>query len=299
MMTVLGEIKPDKLGITMTHEHLLIDTYWITDRVDDLLNDEDIAVEELLLFKKAGGDSIVDLTNHGLKRNPEALKRISERTGVNVIMGCGWYRGPYYPEEITYRSTDELAREMIVDLTEGVGDTGIKAGIIGEIGVNLDYITPAEERVLRAAARAHIHTGKAVTLHAEYCSVGLDQLNILEEEGVNLERVIVGHADSFLNLNYHEEIYRRGAYIQFDGIGRDHIYPDSMRLKSLAELIKRGYIEKILLSTDRCRRSDLRLYGGKGYDHILVDFIPKLKKNGLTEREIEILMVDNPREILT
>ncbi len=298
MMTVLGEIKPEKLGITMTHEHLLIDTYWITDRVDDLLNDEDIAVEELLLFKKAGGDSIVDLTNHGLKRNPEALKRISERTGVNVIMGCGWYRGPYYPENVTYRSTDELAREMIGDLTEGVENTGIKAGIIGEIGVNLDYITPAEERVLRAAARAHIHTGKAVTLHSEYCSVGLDQLKILEEEGMNPERVIVGHADSFLNLNYHEEIYRRGAYIQFDGIGRDHIYPDSMRLKSLVVLIRRGYIEKILLSTDRCRRSDLRLYGGKGYDHILVDFIPKLKKAGVTEREIELMMVDNPREIL-
>ncbi len=299
MMTVLGEIKPEKLGITMTHEHLLIDTYWITDRVDDLLNDEDIAVEELLLFKKAGGDSIVELTNGGLKRNPQALKRISERTGVNIIMGCGWYRGPYYPEEITYRSTDDLAQEMIADLTEGVEDSGIKAGIIGEIGVNLDYITPAEERVLRAAARAQIHTGKAVTLHAEYCSVGLDQLKILEEEGVDPERVIVGHADSFLNLNYHEEIYRRGAFIQFDGIGRDHIYPDGMRLKSLVELIKRGYVEKILLSTDRCRRSDLRLYGGKGYDHLLVEFIPKLKEAGITEREIEIMIVENPKIILS
>ncbi len=298
MMTVLGEIRPESLGFTMPHEHLLIDTYWLTDRVDDLLNDEQIAIDELLLFKKAGGDSIVELTNHGLKRNPEALKRISEKTGVNIIMGCGWYRGPYYPEEINYRSTDDLAREMIDDLTRGVGDTGIKAGIIGEIGVNLDFITPAEERVLRAAARANLHTGKAITLHAEYCSVGLDQLNILEEEGVYPEKVIVGHADSFLNLDYHEEIYRRGAYIQFDGIGRDHIYPDSMRLRSLLELLKKGYVEKILLSTDRCRRSDLRLYGGKGYDHLLVDFMPRLREAGVTQEEINIMTVENPKSIL-
>ncbi len=297
-MTVLGEISPEKLGFTMTHEHLLIDTCWVTDRVDDLLNDEEIAVEELLLYKKAGGNSIVELTNGGIKRNPEALKRIAERTGINIIMGCGWYRGPYYPEEINHRSTNNLAEEMIRDIIEGVGETGIRAGIIGEIGVNLDYLTPAEERVLRAAARAHIQTGKAITLHAEYCSVGLDQLNILEEEGVDLKRVIVGHADSFLNLKYHEEIYRRGAYIQFDGIGRDHIYPDKMRLKSLVDLIKRGYVEKILLSTDRCRRSDLHLYGGKGYDHLLVDFIPKLKKAGVTKRDIEIMTVDNPKIIL-
>ncbi len=298
-MTVLGEINPDKLGFTMPHEHLLINTYWVTDRVDDLLNDEEIAVQELLRYKEAGGDSIVELTTHGIGINPQALQRISQKTGVNIIMGCGWYRGPYYPQEINFRSTDELARQMIGELTEGFGDTGIRAGIIGEIGVDLDYINPAEERVLRAAARAHQQTGKAITLHAEYCDVGLDQLKILEEEGVDPQRVIVGHADSFLNLDFHEAIYRRGAYIEFDGVGRDHIYPDSMRLKSLVELISRGYTEKILLSTDRCRRSDLRLYGGRGYDHLLTNFIPALKEAGITEREIAIMTVDNPQRVLS
>jgi phosphotriesterase-related protein len=213
-------------------------------------------------------------------------------------MGSGWYRAPFYPPEIERRSTNDLASEIIADLTVGVDGTAIKSGIIGEIGVNLDYLTAGEERVLRAAARAHKHTGVAITLHAEYCPVGLQQLEVLGEEGVDLRRVIVGHADSYLHLDYHEEIVRRGAYVEYDGVGRPHIYPDRLRAEMLVEFLKRGHGAKVLLSTDRCRRSDLRLYGGEGYDHVLLNFIPLLKERGISDEQIDVMLVENPRRIL-
>jgi predicted metal-dependent phosphotriesterase family hydrolase len=298
VMTVRGPIDPDKLGVTQTHEHLLCNMYWKTGTVDDLLNDESLATDEIINFRTAGGTALVDPTNKGLGRDPAALKRISESTGVHVIMGSGWYRAPFYPDEIDRRSTNDLASEIISDLTHGVDGTGIKAGIIGEIGVNLDYLTAGEERVLRAAARAHKRTGVAITLHAEYCPVGLQQLDILEEEGVNLSRVIVGHADSYLRLDYHEAIARRGAYVEYDGVGRPHIYPDQSRVRALTQLVQLGHIDKVLLSTDRCRRSDLRLYGGEGYDHLLVNFIPMLKDAGISDEQIRMMLVENPKRIL-
>jgi len=298
VMTVLGPISPDRLGFTQPHEHLLINMYWVSGAINDLLNDEDLAVEEALLFKESGGTSLVDVTDIGLDRDPEALKRIAERTGLNVIMGCGWYRQPYYPGEIDRRSTNDLAAEMIRDLTEGVSDTGIKAGIIGEIGVNLDYMTAQEERVLRAAARAHKATGAAISLHGEVSPIGLLQLDVLEEEGVDLRKVIVGHADSYLRLDYHEAIAERGAYVEYDGIGRSHIYPDERRVSMLVEMIGRGHVERLLLSTDRCWRSDLHAYGGLGYDHILVNFIPMLKQAGISDEQIHIMTVENPKRVL-
>jgi phosphotriesterase-related protein len=298
IMTVRGSIDPDQLGITQTHEHVLCNMYWKTGSVDDLLNDESIAAEELLHFRNAGGSALVDPTNHGLGRDPAALRTISELTGLHVIMGSGWYRAPFYPAEIERRSTNDLASEIIVDLTTGVDGTGIKAGIIGEIGVNLDYLTPGEERVLRAAARAHRCTGAAITLHAEYCPVGLKQLEILDEEGVDLRRVIVGHADSYLDLSYHEEIARRGAYVEYDGVGRPHIYPDHLRAKALVEFLRRGHAAKVLLSTDRCRRSDLRLYGGEGYDHLLLKFVPMLREAGISDEQIRAMLIENPKRIL-
>ncbi len=298
VITVRGPLDPADLGFTQTHEHLLCNMYWLTGAVDDLLNDTDLAIQELMLFKQAGGSAIVELTNNGLGRNPLALKRIADATGVHIVMGAGWYRDPFYPEEIKRRSTNELAAEIEADITRGVGDTGVRAGVIGEIGVNLDYITPAEERVLRAAARAHKHTGAAISLHGEYFPIGLKQLDILDEEGVDLHRVIVGHADSYLHLDYHEEIARRGAYVEYDGIGRPHIYPDEWRVRMLAEFIRRGFAGHVLLGTDRCRRSDLHLYGGEGYDHALVSFIPRLKEVGISDETIQLMTTENPGQVL-
>jgi len=299
VMTVLGPISATEMGFTQPHEHLICDTGWVGGYTIRLpMNDEQLAIEELARFKSAGGSTVVELTNHGLRRNPRALKRISAETGVNVIMGCGWYRQKNYPPGFDRRSVDDLVTEIVADLTVGADDSDIKAGIIGEIGVTLDYISPGEERVLRAAARAHRQTGAAIYTHGEFYPIGLAQLAMLEEEGVNPRRVIVGHMDSYLDLDYHEAVARRGAYLAYDAVGRTHIYPDARRISMIQEMLNRGYEEQLLLSTDRCWRSDLHAYGGAGYDYMIRSFLPRLRQAGVSGEQIQKICVANPSRVL-
>jgi phosphotriesterase-related protein len=296
--TVLGSIEPEDLGNTSVSEHLVCDAYWITGYVDYLLNDEQLVVEELAAFVTAGGQALVEPTNGGLRRKPLALKRIAEATGVHIIMGCGWYRSKHYPPEIERRSTLDLAEQMIGELTAGVDGTGIRAGIIGEIGVTLDYVSPAEERVLRAAARAHKATGAAIYVSSEFHPVGLDQLEILQEEGVDLNRVVVGHADSYLDLDYHEAITRQGAYAAYDGIGQKNVYPDERRVAMIRELLGKGYSDRIVLACGIARRSQWRAYGGAGYGHLWQAFLPMLRQSGVAAEQIQLLTSINPARVL-
>lgn len=298
VMTVLGPISPDQLGFTSAHEHLLIDLYWKTGDIKGLLDNEGLAVEEITYFKNAGGKSIVELTNIGLRRNPAGLKRIAEKTGLNIIMGSGWYRQPFYPHEIERRTTNDLAAEIVHDLTVGVGDTGIKAGVIGEIGVDVDYITPAEERVARAAARASRQTGAAIITHSVCYPIGLAQMDIFEEEGADLRKVIIGHADTYTDIDYHEAIAKRGSCVLFDGVGSPWLNPDKNLVTMLVEIIRRGYIDHILLGTDRCFRTDMHSYGGTGYDHLINIFLPLLKEAGISDEQIQIMTIENPKRVL-
>ncbi len=308
VITVKGPISPENLGITATHEHVLLDFTKIAN-LNGLLNDEGLAAEELNAFKVAGGHTIVEQTNHGIGRKPEGLKRVSEATGLNIVMGCGWYMESHYNGEGWYRqppydidrmSTNDLSKEIVCDLTTGVNDSSIRAGIIGEIGTVSGYVRAKEERVLRAAARAHKKTGAAISTHSPGCEVGLEQLDILEEEGTDLRRVIIGHCDTYLNLDYHEAIIKRGALVQYDQWGKENlfVYLDKQRLNFLAELLRRDYESQIVLGTDRCMRSDLHAYGGHGYDHVLVNILPALKKLGVSEEQINIMLVENPKRVL-
>jgi predicted metal-dependent phosphotriesterase family hydrolase len=298
IQTVLGTVSPTDLGTTSVCEHLICDAYWVTGYVDHLLNDERLTVEELLIYADAGGRTLVELSSKGLRRNPEALKRISEASGVQVIMGCGWYRQKHYPPDLERRPTNDLAQEMIRDLTIGVADTGIRAGIIGEIGTSLDYITPGEERVLRAAARAHKRTGTAIYVSSEFHPVGVAQLEILREEGADLRRVVVGHADSYLDPSYHEAILRSRAFIACDGVGKTHIYPDGRRVDMIKGLIDRGYADQLVLGSSTSRRSELHAYGGNGYDYLLQRFLPMLRQDGIGDEQIRLLTVVNPARVL-
>jgi len=296
--TVLGSIAPEELGYASICEHLVCDAYWITGYVDYLLNDEQLVIEELAVFVNAGGQSLVEPTNGGLRRNPLALKRIAEATGVHIVMGCGWYRSRHYPHDIDRRSTPDLAEQMIRELTTGVDETGIRAGVIGEIGVTLDYVSPAEERVLRAAARAHKATGAAIYVSSEFHPVGLSQLEILKEEGVDLHRVVVGHADSYLDLDYHVAIARQGAYVAYDGVGQRHVYPDERRVAMMRALLEKGYSEQVVLASGIARRSQWQAYGGIGYGHLWQAFLPMLRQAGVTAEQIQLLTSVNPARVL-
>ncbi len=180
VMTVRGPIRGDRLGLTLPHEHLFIDLFRITRVRDGLLNDETLAIQEAARFKAAGGGTLVEVTNHGLKRNPAGLRRVAEATGLHVVMGSGWYREPYYDHDyIARRTTAHLAADFVAEIEKGEPETGIRPGIIGEIGADWSWVSPPEERVHRASARAHRQTGLAITLHALESPVGLQQLDLL------------------------------------------------------------------------------------------------------------------------
>jgi phosphotriesterase-related protein len=300
VVTVLGPAAADKLGVTLTHEHLILDLSRVTRDANGVLNEVPLAIQELGYFGRAGGATVVEVTNRGLGRDPSALAEIARATGLNVVMGAGWYREPYYDRSIYERTTDAIADEIVRDLMVGVDDTGIRAGIIGEIGADLHYVSPAEERVLRAAARAHQQTGVTITTHGVRSPVGLAQLDILADEGVDLRRVVIGHCDFYPHPEFHLAVARRGAFVQFDSIGRGFFEWDiDRRLDWVMRLIAQGFLHRILLSHDVCMKSHLRAYGGQGYDYVLTGFVPRLRQAGLSDEQIHTLIVDNPRSALT
>jgi predicted metal-dependent phosphotriesterase family hydrolase len=306
-MTVAGPVDPATLGVTLPHEHTAISLWHIPARWDywELTPDERLIGEELGLFRAAGGGTLVDLTVTGVGRDPEWLAGVSRATGLNVVMGCGWYRGAYYPAEalIDRRSVDDLAEELVREATDGVGETGIRPGIIGEIGTDKPWVSALEERVHRAAARASRRTGLAITTHAVMSNVGLAQLRIFEEEGADPARVVIGHADSFPSLDYYLAIVARGASVEFDFLGMSFTpqerHGEGRIVELLCELLQRGHAERVLLSQDVCHNSQLKRYGGNGYVHLAETFLPRLRAAGVSDTEIETLTIANPRRLLT
>jgi phosphotriesterase-related protein len=307
VQTVLGPVAPAELGWVLPHEHTAISLWQVPGRWDywELRRDEPVIVEELSAFRAAGGGAIVDLTAPGVGRDPEWLVRISRATGLHIVMGAGWYRGAYYPAEalIDRRTVDSLADEIVRDVEEGVGGTGIRAGIIGEIGTDKPWLTAQEERVHRAAARAARRTGLAITTHAVQSWVGLDQLDVFDSEGVDLSRVVVGHSDSNHDPAYHRAIVERGATVEFDFLGMSFTpferHGEGRIVESLCDLLAAGHVERVVLSQDVCNDSQLKRYGGNGYTYLADAFLPRLRDAGVTDAEIETMTVANPRRLLT
>jgi phosphotriesterase-related protein len=300
VMTVRGPVPGGALGVTLPHEHLFIDLFRVTRVRDQLLNDETLITDEAARFKAAGGGTIVDVTSHGLERNAAAMRRLAEATGLNVVMGCGWYREPYYDHDyIGRRTTADLAADIVTEIEQGEPGTGIRPGIIGEIGADRSWVSPAEERVHRAVARAHSRAGLAITLHALESPVGLQQLALLREEGADLRRVVVGHCDTWPDPEYHDAIARQGAYVQLDTIRGLQPYEGDKQVRLILEVIRRGHLERLLLSHDNCMRSHLVGYGGNGYAYLPTGFLPLLRKAGLSEEQLRVITVENPRRVLT
>jgi phosphotriesterase-related protein len=306
VMTVLGPVEPSALGFTLPHEHTQIALWQIQDRWDywELTGDEPIILEELRLFREAGGTALADLTLPGVGRDPLWLRRLAERSGLHLVMGGGWYRTAYYPPEalIDRRSADALAEELVHDATVGVGDTGIRIGILGEIGTDKPWMTPAEERVFRAVARASRRTGLGIITHAVMSDVGAAQLTVLEEEGVDPGRVVIGHADSYPVLDHYLSLVARGASVEFDFLGMSFTpmeqHGEGRVVDLLLELLHRGHADRVLLSQDVCHNSQLRHYEGNGYTYLQTTFLPRLRAAGVSDAEIQRLTVDNPRRIL-
>jgi phosphotriesterase-related protein len=310
---VAGDVDPAAIGVTLPHEHTQCNLWRIPERFDywELTADEDLVASELARFADAGGSCVVDVTLAAIGRDPGWLRRLSARTGLHLIMGCGWYREPYYPPEdlVDRRSVEELADVIVREFTDGVpgseGPDGVRVrpGIIGEIGVNKPWVSAREERVFRAAGRAARETGMAVTTHAVMSPVGLRQLDLLEEGGADPARVIIGHADSYPLLDHWLAIVGRGASVECDFLGMAFTPMERKGeprvIARILDLIARGHVDRILLSQDVCDNSQLTFYGGNGYAYLAETFLPRLRDRGVGEAEIRAMTIDNPRRILT
>jgi len=307
VMTVAGPIPPDRVGFALPHEHTKVSLWHIPGRFDywELAADELTIIEELRDFRRRGGRTLVDLTLPGIGRDPERLRRLASASAVFIVMGCGWYRAPYYPPEarIDRRSVDDLADELVAEFEHGVGESHVRPGIIGEIGTDKPWVSPIEERVHRAAARAALRTGMAITTHGVQSTVGRDQLAIFLDEGVDPSRVVIGHADSWPDLDHYLAILDRGANLQFDFLGQRFDPLDEAReprvVELLVELLDRGYGSQILLSQDVCHDRQLKVNGGFGYTYLQQHFLPALRTAAVGEGELDRITIDNPRRILT
>jgi len=307
VQTVRGPIDPSTLGFTLPHEHTAISLWHIPNRWDywELRRDEPIISSELARFVAKGGSGLVDVTLPGVGRDPAWLARLSEASGLHIVMGAGWYREAYYPAEalIDRRAVDDLADEIVREASEGVAGTGIRPGIIGEIGTDKPWLSAQEERVHRAAARAARRTGLAITTHAVQSTVGLDQLAVFDAEGADLSRVVIGHADSHPDPAYPRAIVDRGASVEFDFLGMSFTplerHGEGRVVESICDLLAAGHAERILLSQDVCHDSQLAHYGGNGYTYLADTFLPRLRAAGVSEDEIRTITADNPRRLLT
>ena len=334
--TVLGPIAGEAMGITLPHEHLLIDFEvmfkepangserglarqpvslanlgWVrqhfSSNLDNLqLLDETVARDEALLFKHAGGQTFVDPTNRGLARDPLALARVARATGLNIIMGSGYYVAAAHPPDMDTRTVDDVTREIVADLTVGVGETGVRAGFIGEIGTTWPW-TDNEKKVVRAAVAAQRDTGAALMIHpGRHERLPLQIVDFIRKEGADLGRTIMCHiertiADRAVLL----ELAATGVLLEYDLFGLEtSYYPynpafdmpnDGERMRQILSLIERGHLAQILMSHDIAYKHCLTKWGGFGYHHLLVNVIPRLRAKGADDRTIQTLLVDNPR----
>ena len=336
VMTVTGIMPAGDMGITLPHEHILNDCrcWWhkpVEAEREDLvhgpvrkgiigelrmdpfvnldncsLDSEELAVTELFAFKRRGGATVIDPTCRGIGRNPEALVRISKATGLSIIMGSGYYLQSSHPPELAAMQIDDIADQIVQEAHDGVGQTGVQIGLIGEIGVSGDF-TPDEVKSLRGAVRAQNRSQLPLMVHLPaWYRHGHRVLDIVGEEGGNIAHTILCHMNpSFDDVEYQASLAARGTFLEYDMLGMDYWYADQQVqcpsddqcAKAIAGLVAAGFGARILLSQDVFLKMMLSYYGGFGYAHVLKNFVPRLKRHNVAEAAISAMLIDNPRSV--
>ena len=284
--------------ITYIHEHMTIDLSGVKNNIDCKLNDFEKTKKELLRLKELGVTRIVDVTNMGMGRNVEFITRLEKETGIEILMSTGYYKEPFFPKEVEKLNIEKLEEKLINDIKIGIDGTNKKATFIGEIGTGFEKMTSLEEKVFIVAGRVQKKTGVYISTHTSLGKLGHEQLDIIEKNGGNLEKVILGHTDLSKDIHYIETLLKRGVYISFDTIGKINYLSEEKRIEYIKYLCDRGWENKILLSVDLTRQSHLKENGGIGYSYLLEEFVPKLLENGVELEKIEKFLVENPKKIL-
>lgn len=336
VMTVLGPIAADDLGPTLMHEHILNDCrcWWNKPKVPErerlahgpvetdilgelrmdpfvnrdncTLDDEALAIEELMPVVALGGRTVVDPTCRGIGREPSALRRIAAATGLNIVMGAGYYLQTSHPDSLARMSIGAVADEIVGEALDGVEGSGVKIGLIGEIGVSSDF-TAEEEKSLRGAARAQSRTQLPLMVHLPgWFRLAHRVLDVVEEEGGDPAHTVLCHMNpSGADQPYQIALAERGAFLEYDMIGMDFWYADQQvqspsddeNAAAIKRLIDAGLAAKILLSQDVFLKMMLTRHGGFGYAYVQRHFLPRLQRHGVTAEQCQTMMVANPRAV--
>ncbi|CAL8313046.1 N-acetyltaurine hydrolase [Gadus morhua] len=338
VLTVLGPIDPDQLGRTMTHEHLTMTfeccyfspppgdqvenpfqmqhMFWLRqnpygNHENLLLKQENSAVrEELLAYKKAGGGAMVENTTTGIDRDLPTIRQMSKETGVHVIGGAGYYVDATHTEATKRMTVEELSVVMADEVLHGADGTGIRCGVIGEIGCSWP-ITDSEKKVLRATAHAQAQLGCPVIIHpGRNPTAPAEVVRVLREAGGDIGKTVMSHLDRTI-FDHGElvEFAKEGCYLEYDLFGTEMLdYPydlsvdmpsDSQRVQALGVLVKEGYEDHIVVAHDIHTKNRLTKYGGHGYSHILKSIVPKMLRRGFTQAQVDKILIANPKRWLT
>jgi phosphotriesterase-related protein len=341
VQTVLGRVPSSELGITLPHEHLFATTatanlelpsdayerglcrravslelrdwleyHWHNNSDNLVLDDAETAFEELRRYQRAGGKCVVDVTSVGIGRQPVALASLSRKTGLHIVMGSGYYVATTHPAELAATDRDAITERIIGEFSEGVDDTGIRPGVIGEIGCSWP-LTDVEEKVLAAAGIAQRRLGAGLYVHpGKHPDAPAQILKILQTAGADTSRVIICHIERTVQeTDRIKDLLRSGCTVEYDLFGMEttgfyyrplgiDMPSDAQRLQQLRQLIDAGFIRQVIISQDICFKHRLHRYGGHGYDHILRNILPWMRQRGFAEGEIETIVTENPQRLL-
>ena len=340
VQTVLGPVDPGQLGRTLTHEHILFDGSWVwprfpgasdqaffekpvsqetlgrirhrfkLNRDNGRLEDVDTAIEEVGLYKQYGGGTLVEVTSIGIGRDPVGLARVSNATGVNIVMGGSFYVDTHHPPEMDGLAEDDIVELIVGDITEGAQGTSIKTGIIGEVGCSWP-LAENERKALRASARAQRMTGAPLLIHPGRDETApLEIIDILDRAGADLSHTVMGHLDrTVFERETLKQIAEAGCYMEWDLFGWVGSYyaanpdidmpSDDQRLERIAWISSEGYAGKVVVAHDICTKHRLEKYGGHGYSYILDHIAPRMLTRGFTPEGVHDILVTNPAEALT
>ncbi len=341
VQTVLGPVEPEALGVTLTHEHLFVDLtgvlpdkptgagfheiydeplsannvglvrhHFVPNRDTARLSDLEVAITEARYYKRRGGGTLVDVTNPDIGRDPVNLAAVASDTGLNIVMGAGHYVDVAHPADMDARSEDDIVEEFVGDLAVGVDGTGIKSGVIGEIGCSWP-LTPNERKVLRAAGRAQAITGAPLLIHPGRGETApLEIAEVLDSVGADLTHTVVGHLDrTVFEKSTLKALAETGVYLEWDLFGREQHYywaneeidmpHDGQRIADIAWTIEQGYGDRIVVAHDICTKDRLLKYGGHGYFYLLARIVPRMRYRGYTQEQIDAILIGNPVSFLS
>jgi phosphotriesterase-related protein len=310
--TARGPVDVARLGTTFMHEHVFVLNEEIRQNYPaDWDEDERVthAAAKLNELRQRGCDTIVDPTVIGLGRDIRRIQRVAARTDINIVVATGLYTYGDVPFYFRYRgadgasaASDPMTALFVTDITEGIADTGVKAAFL-KCAIEEQGLTPGVERVLHAVGAAHAATGAPITVHTHPASSsGLEALRILTAEGADPTRVVMGHSGDTADLEYLTRLADAGCLLGMDRFGLDILLPFEQRVDTVAELARRGYADRMVLSHDASCYIDWfpqelipAFAPSWHYGHLFDDVLPTLRERGVTDDQIDTMLVANPR----